>query len=162
MRRANDNDYSMLKGILQSQGPNAAMQRIGQFRNQIDPRDLRAAEMAVKQFAKGGMVRAESSYKANGGWVGNYAYGGATPESHPGKPVGTDQVPAWLTEGEFVIDQDSANGTISPTEKQDLISVIEESDTLALSLNGSTNGSLLKVPPGKLCLLYTSPSPRDS
>lgn len=108
MRRANDRDYNMLRGILQNQGPDAAMSRINQFRNQINPRDLKAAEMAVKQFAKGGMVGAEASYKANGGWVGNYAYGGATPESHPGKPVGTDTVPAWLTEGEFVVDRDSA------------------------------------------------------
>ena len=108
MRRADNKDYNMLKSILQSQGPAAAMQRIGQFRNQISPRDLRAAEMAVKQFAKGGMVGAEASYKANGGWVGNYAYGGATPKSHPGKPMGTDTVPAWLTEGEFVVDKDSA------------------------------------------------------
>ena len=69
MRRANNKDYNMLRGILQSQGPGAAMKRIGMFRNQINPRDLRAAEMAVKQFAKGGMVGAEASYKANGGWV---------------------------------------------------------------------------------------------
>ena len=36
------------------------------------------------------------------------SYGGATPKSHPGKPMGTDTVPAWLTEGEFVVDKDSA------------------------------------------------------
>ena len=105
MRRANNKDYNMLRGILQSQGPGAAMKRIGMFRNQISPRDLRAAEMAVKQFAKGGMVGAEASYKANGGMVDGYAYGGATPKSHPGKPMGTDTVPAWLSEGEFVIDK---------------------------------------------------------
>ena len=33
MRRADNKDYNMLKGVLQSQGPNAAMQRIGQFSN---------------------------------------------------------------------------------------------------------------------------------
>ena len=65
--------------------------------------------MAVKQFAKGGMVGAEASYKANGGMVDGYAYGGATPKSHPGKPMGTDTVPAWLSEGEFVIDKDSTD-----------------------------------------------------
>ena len=34
-----------------------------------------------------------------------YAYDGGMP--HPGRPMGTDTVPAWLSEGEFVIDRDS-------------------------------------------------------
>ena len=42
-----------------------------------------------------------------GGRVGGYNYGGAIPGQHPGKPMGTDTVPAWLTEGEYVIDKDS-------------------------------------------------------
>ena len=44
-----------------------------------------------------------------GGPVGNYNYGGAIPGQHPGKPIGTDTVPAWLSEGEFVIDKDSTD-----------------------------------------------------
>ena len=49
---------------------------------------------------------------------------------HPGEPMGTDTVPAWLTEGEFVIDKDSVEGVISPTDKNDLINTIETSDSL--------------------------------
>lgn len=36
----------------------------------------------------------------------SFADGGDVP--HPGGPMGTDTVPAWLTEGEFVVDRDSA------------------------------------------------------
>ena len=65
-----------------------------------------------------------------GGMVGNYAYGGATPTNHPGEPMGTDKVPAWLTEGEFVIDKDSTKGKLSASDKQELMKTIEDSDTL--------------------------------
>ena len=44
-------------------------------------------------------------YWNRGGVV--YAQNGANLSKHPGEPMGTDDVPAWLTDGEFVIDRDS-------------------------------------------------------
>ena len=44
-------------------------------------------------------------HNADGGIV--YAENGANLSEHPGEPRGTDKVPAWLTEGEYIADKDS-------------------------------------------------------
>ena len=54
------------------------------------------------KFASGGIV-----YRARGGDI----------NSHPGKPRGTDTVPAWLTEGEFVINAKQTKKNRSLLEK---------------------------------------------
>ena len=60
MRRATTMDRKVFLDILKMQGPEAAMQRIQQFKNVIDPRDIAEAERAVSQarrgFANGGPV----------------------------------------------------------------------------------------------------------
>ena len=63
----------------------------------------------------------EDSWSPSSGGSGNYGGGhhwydggvvhansGLNPNEHPGMAKGTDQVPAWLTEDEFVVDADSA------------------------------------------------------
>ena len=88
------------------------------------------AKVKAQQAADREAGNSSSSWWNRGGPVGNYAYGGATPESHPGEPMGTDKVPAWLTESEYVIDKDSAQGILSSSDKQELIKVIEQNDEL--------------------------------
>ena len=46
-----------------------------------------------------------------------YAQNGADLRGHPGQPMGTDDVPAWLTEGEYVIDKDSTQKFAPVLEK---------------------------------------------
>ena len=64
-------------------------------------KNVHAAQVAkVKAQQAAGLLN-------NGGKVGYYEYGGANKATHPGEPRGSDTVPAWLTEGEYVADKDS-------------------------------------------------------
>ena len=45
-----------------------------------------------------------AAYRQDGGTIPSQQ---ARYNAHPGGPIGTDTVPAWLTEGEFVVDKDS-------------------------------------------------------
>lgn len=78
-----------------------------------------------------------------GGMV--YAENGADLRQHPGEPRGTDDVPAWLTEGEFVVDRDSTRmfGDVlkmindwEPTQgKEAILRAIEEAMNRAAEMN---------------------------
>ena len=75
----------------------------------------RAASKAVKEQQDAGRTESISQKIsrgggfATGGKVGYYEYGGANKATHPGEPRGSDTVPAWLTEGEYVADKDSTD-----------------------------------------------------
>ena len=72
MRRATDKDRDMLMQILETQGPQAAMRRLEMFRDKIHPQDIKAAEMAIQRFAKGGdRMATETAYMNAGGMVYN-------------------------------------------------------------------------------------------
>ena len=78
-----------------------------------------------------------------GGMV--YAENGADLRQHPGEPRGTDDVPAWLTEGEFVVDRDSTRmfGDVlkmindwEPTQgKEAILRAVEEAMNRAAEMN---------------------------
>ena len=92
---------------------------------------------------KGGMVKNGQFYRNTGGMV--YAENGADLRQHPGEPRGTDDVPAWLTEGEFVVDRDSTRmfGDVlkmindwEPTQgKEAILRAVEEAMNRAAEMN---------------------------
>ena len=93
-------------------GPSGAERAAAAARNSAANR---AASKAVKEQQSAGRTESISQKISRGGGfaaggkVGYYEYGGANKATHPGEPRGSDTVPAWLTEGEYVADKDSTD-----------------------------------------------------
>ena len=91
--------------------------------------------------------------------AGGISFGPA--QDHPGEPQGSDTVPAWLTPGEFVMNKEGKE--IMDREVPGMLEQFNDRGR-AVQQRGGGDVPYMYQEGGDVggCLLYTSPSPRDS